>query len=209
MLIGYYIGIVVFILSFAISLIIIKKFVKAKTKFKRIILSVLIMVLITSVMTFFTVYIENFICKFDTAESAFHFNHSEEIIDTVEGHSSCMVIYKKNNNTIGIYYLYKSDTAYKIPNIISSKRVKNIVNSNITFNVVKVIGTNDYYIDGLTSSNENIDYISNDKNGHINKFAFEINVNNKKTFFIYDYIGNYETDNYYLIINDEKFSVIK
>ena len=29
------------------------------------------------------------------------------------------------------------------------------------------------------------------------------------SFFIYDYIGNYETDNYYLIINDEKFSVIK
>ena len=27
------------------------------------------------------------------------------------------------------------------------------------------------------------------------------------SFFIYDYIGNYETDNYYLIINDEKIDI--
>ena len=93
MTVGYYIGIAVLLLSFIISLIIIKKFVKAKTKFKRIVSSMFIMVLITSVMTFFTVSIENLLCRFDTAESAFHFNHSEEIIDIVEGDASCMVIY--------------------------------------------------------------------------------------------------------------------
>lgn len=207
MTIGYYIGIAVFLLSFVFSLIITKKFVKAKNKFKRIFFSVLVMVLVTSVMSFFTVSIENLICKFDTAESAFHFNHSEEIIDTVEGQSSCMVIYEKNENTIGIYYLYKSDTNYRIPNIISSKRVKNTLNTDITFNVAKVIGTNDYYINGLTLSNENIDYISNNKNGHIKKFAIASNVSNQQRFFIYDYIDDYETNDYYLIINDEIIDV--
>lgn len=207
MTIGYCINIAILILSFVFSLIIIKKFVKAKTKLKRIFFSVLIMVLITSVISFFTVSIENLICKFDTAESAFHFNHSEEIIDIVDGDSSCMVIYEKNKNTIGIYYLYKSDTNYRIPNIISSKRVKNILNTDITFNVAKVIGTNDYYINGLALSNENIDYISNNKNGHIKKFAIASNVNNKQRFFIYDYIGDYETNDYYLIINDEIIDV--
>lgn len=96
MTVGYYIGIAVLVLSFIISLIVIKKYVKAKTKFKRIVFAMLIMVLITSVMTFFTVSIENLLCRFDTAASAFHFNHSEEIIDIVEGDASCMVIYKKN-----------------------------------------------------------------------------------------------------------------
>lgn len=207
MTVGYYIGIAVLLLSFIISLIIIKKFVKAKTKFKRIVSSMLIMVLITSVMTFFTVSIENLLCRFDTAESAFHFNHSEEIIDIVEGDASCMVIYKKNKNTISAYYLYKSDTNYKIPNVISSKRVKNTLDSNIVFNVDRVVGTNDYYINGLTLLDENIDYISNDKNDHIKKFAIESNVNNEKTFFIYNYIGDYEKNNYSLIINGEIIDV--
>lgn len=207
MTVGYYIGIAVLVLSFIISLIVIKKFVKAKTKFKRIVFSMLIMVLITSVMTFFTVSIENLLCRFDTAESAFHFNHSEEIIDIVEGDSSCMVIYKENKNTISAYYLYKSDANYKIPNVISSKRVKNTIDTNIVLNVDRVIGTNDYYINGLTLSNDNIDYISNNKNDHIKKFAIESNVNNEKTFFIYNYIGDYEKNNYSLIINGEIIDV--
>ena len=207
MTIGYYIGIAVLILSFIISLIVIKKIVKAKTKFIRIVFSMLIMVLITSVMTFFTVSIENLLCRFDTAERAFHFNHLEEIIDIVEGDSYCMVIYKKNKNTISVYYLYKSDADYKIPNVISSKRVKNTLDSDIVFNVDRVIGTNDYYINGLTSLNENIDYISNNKNDRIKKFEIESNANNEKTFFIYNYIGDYEKNNYYLMINDERIDV--
>lgn len=207
MTVGYYISIAVLILSFILSLIITKKFVKAKTKFKRIVSSMLIMVLITSVMTFFTVSIENLLCRFDTAESAFHFNHSEEIIDIVEGDSSCMVIYKKNKNTIGVYYLNKSDANYKIPNVVSSKRVKSTIDTDITFNVDRVIGTNDYYINGLTLLNENIDYISNNKNDRIKKFTIESNVNNEKTFFIYNYIGDYEKNDYYLIINDEIIDV--
>ncbi|MDE6752621.1 MAG: hypothetical protein K2J59_07635, partial [Eubacterium sp.] len=108
MAIGEILGIVVLLLSFIISLIIIRKFVKAKTKFKRIVFSMLIFLVITAVMSSLFVLSVNFICKFDTAESAFKFNHSEEIIDIVDGESSCMVVYKKQKNINGLYYLNKS-----------------------------------------------------------------------------------------------------
>lgn len=207
MIIGYYIGIAVLILSFVFSLIITKKFVKAKTQFIRIVFSMLIMVLTTSVMTVVTVSVENLFCRFDTAESAFHFNHSQEIIDIAEGDSSCMVIYKKNNHTIGVYYLYKSDTNYKISNVISSKRVKSIPNKNISFSVNQVVGTNDYYINGFTLLKENIVCKSNQKNDSVNKLTVDSNINNEKTFFIYDYIGDYEANDCYLMINDEKIDI--
>ena len=92
MAIGEIISIVVFLLSFVISVLIIRKYIRAKTKFKRIFFSILIFIVTTAIMTSFSVTMENLICKFDTAERAFKFNHSEEIIDIVDGESSCMII---------------------------------------------------------------------------------------------------------------------
>lgn len=85
--------------------------------------------------------------------------------------------------------------------------MKNTLDTNIVLNVDRVIGTNDYYINGLTLSNDSIDYISNGKNDHIKKFAIESDVNNEKTFFIYNYIGDYEKNNYSLIIDGEIIDV--
>lgn len=207
MIIGNFLGIVVLLLSLIISFLIIKKIVKAKNKFIRIVFSVLIFLVITAVMSSLFVSSVNFICKFDTAESAFRFNHSEEIVDIVDGKSSCMVIYKKNKNTMSVYYLYKSDTNYKIPHFFSSRTVKNILNTNIGLSVDRVIQTDDHYIHGLAILNESNDYISNNKNDSFGKFILVSNMNNVKTIFIYDYIDNYETDDYYLIINDEKINI--
>ena len=207
MVIGKFLGIVVLLLSLIISFLIIKKIVKAKNKFIRIVFSVLIFLIITAVMSSFSVTMENLICKFDTAESAFRFNHSEEIVDIVDGKSSCMVIYKKNKNTMSVYYLYKSDTNYKIPHSFSSRTVKSILNTNIGLSVDRVLGTDDYYIHGLTTLSESNNYISNDKGNRFGKSILASNVNNVKTFFVYDYIDNYETDDYYLIINDEKTNI--
>ncbi len=207
MVIGKFLGIVVLLLSLIISFLIIKKIVKAKNKFIRIVFSVLIFLVITAVMSSLFVSSVNFICKFDTAESAFRFNHSEEIVDIVDGKSSCMVIYKKNKNTMSVYYLYKSDANYKIPHSFSSRTVKNILNTNIGLSVDRVIQTGDHYIHGLAILNESNDYISNNKNDSFGKFILVSNMNNVKTIFIYDYIDNYETDDYYLIINDEKINI--
>lgn len=207
MIIGKFLGIVVLLLSLIISFLIIKKIVKAKNKFIRIVFSVLIFLVITAVMSSLFVSSVNFICKFDTAESAFRFNHSEEIVDIVDGKSSCMVIYKKNKNTMSVYYLYKSDTNYKIPHFFSSRTVKNILNTNIGLSVDRVIQTSDHYVHGLAILNESNDYISNNKNDSFGEFILVSNMNNVKTIFIYDYIDNYETDDYYLIINDEKINI--
>lgn len=207
MAIGKILGIAILLLSFVISILIIRKFVRAKTKFKRIVFSILIFIVTTAIMTSFSVTMENLICKFDTAERAFKFNHSEEIIDIVDGESSCMVIYTMNKSTIGVYYLYKSDTNFKIPNFFSSKKVKNILNTNIGFSVDRVLGTNDYYIHGLTTLSESNNYISNDKGDSFGKFILASNVNNVKTFFVYDYIGNYETDDYCLVLNDKRIDI--
>ena len=207
MTIGEILGIFVLLLSFLLSFIIIKKFVKAKTKFLRIIISVLTFLLAIAIMSSLLILTVKLICKFDTAESAFRFNHSEEIIDIVDGEDSCMVIYKENKSTIGIYYLYKSDANYKIPNSFSFKTVKSIRNANIGFSVDRVIGTDDYYIHGLTLLSESNLYILNNKNDSFGKFITVSNINNVKKFFVYDCIDNYETDDYYLIINDEKINI--
>lgn len=207
MSIGSIIGIAVFILSFFISAIIIKKYVRAKTKFKRIVLSTFTFVFITVVMSFFSVTMENLVLKFDNPEKAFHFNHSEEIIDIVNGESSCMVIYKENKNTTGVYYLYKSNTGYKTLRFFSSKEIKNVLNTDIGISIDRVLGTDDYYVHGLSALSENNVCISNEKKDTFGKFLLESDINSIKTFLVYDYLDNYETDNYSLIINDEEINI--
>ena len=175
MSIGSIIGIAVFILSFFISAIIIKKYVRAKTKFKRIVLSTFTFVFITVVMSFFSVTMENLVLKFDNPEKAFHFNHSEEIIDIVNGESS--------------------------------KEIKNVLNTDIGISIDRVLGTDDYYVHGLSALSENNVCISNEKKDTFGKFLLESDINSIKTFLVYDYLDNYETDNYSLIINDEEINI--
>lgn len=206
MAIGKILGIVVLLLSFIISLIIIRKFVRTKTKFKRIVFSILIFIVITAVMSSFSVTMENLICKFDTAESAFKFNHSEEIINIVDGESSCMIIYKKQKNVNGIYYLNKSEKGYKFPHSFISQEIDFIVFDNCTISISKIRGTNDYYVFGSTFPAKTEPTVIDNNGRSVQKNIVQSFDGNIITAF-YDYIDNYETDDYYLIINDEKINI--
>lgn len=206
MIIGKFLGIVVLLLSLIISFLIIKKIVKAKNKFIRIVFSVLIFLVIIAVMSSLFVSSVNFICKFDTAESAFKFNHSEEIINIVDGESSCMIIYKKQKNVNGIYYLNKSEKGYKFPHSFISQEIDFIVFDNCTISISKIRGTNDYYVFGSTFPTKTEPTVIDNNDESVQKNIVQSFDGNIITAF-YDYIDNYETDDYYLIINDEKINI--
>lgn len=206
MAIGEIISIVVFLLSFVISVLIIRKYIRAKTQFKRIVFSILIFIVTTAIMTSFSVTMENLICKFDTAERAFKFNHSEEIIDIVDGESSCMIIYKKQKNVNGMYYLNKSEKGYKLPHSFISRRIGSIVVDNCSISVFKINGTNDYYIFGSTFPTKNEPTVIDHNGESIQKNTVQSFDGNTYTAF-YDYIGNYETDDYCLVLNDKRIDI--
>lgn len=204
MQIGNFIGVSVIVLSLIIPILLVNKFVKTRTK--KIFLSIFISLLTLIIMSSSSVSIENLIFKFDTPESVFYFNHSKEIIDVIEGNSSTMIVYKENKNTTGLYFAKKTDKGYKLPNIlITSKRIKNIFYENGVLSIYNVIGTDDYYISGFATLIKENSNILNDDNEIVKGIVTD--VNNLKQISFHDYIGNYETDDYYLIINDEKIMI--
>lgn len=69
-----------------------------------------------------TVFI-NLITDFKTPQSIFKFNHTEEIVDVVEGDESCMVVFRKDKNSYGQDYYLKSGDEYKSPYIFQQKKL--------------------------------------------------------------------------------------
>ena len=177
---------------------------KVKTKKRRFIYYIIITMLLAITSSLLIIPIENSLIKFETPESVFSFNHSEEIIDVVYGNDSCLVIYKSKISNIGLYDIPKYETGYKLSRGFSLKNTKNIIaeNAGTSISIYRISGTNDYYIIGDTLPQETQPTIINNKNETINNLVFEANMDNKKCTVFYDFIGDYEIDEYYLMIND-------
>ncbi|MDR2598891.1 MAG: hypothetical protein LBC73_01280, partial [Oscillospiraceae bacterium] len=91
---------------------------------------------------------------------------------------------------------------YKIPSIFTVKNTQWQFATFGTFQINNVLGTSDYYIIGLISSEEEVKIT--DSNGNFVKTRAIWIVDNIYNIFFYAYIEALSND-YYLIIGDEKF----
>lgn len=169
------------------------------------ILGVILCMIIISISGVFP--IENSFINFQTPESVFNYTNTGEIIDIVYGNESCMSIFSKENNNGGYYFIPKSENTYKIPNYYYNRKIIHNFNSRGSFDIFNPKNTKDYYIYGVTVTNEdNIDIVDSD-NKIVNNLVIDNGNSSTKTIILYGLIENY-TNDYYITINGEKISLI-
>ena len=97
---------IITILLFSVSVFYANK--KIRNKGIRFVVSVMLFFISVIVVSYGCTAFINLITDFKTPQSIFKFNHTEEIVDVVEGQESCMIIYKTNNHNIGQDFILKS-----------------------------------------------------------------------------------------------------
>lgn len=193
-------GVVVILFPITISIFIVIKI--TKTKKQRIVLFIVLFLVLAFIASSASISILNLFIDFDSPESAFNFSHSGEIIDTVYGDDSCMIIYLEGKNKSGQYYVSKSEKGYKLPTGFITKRVSSFFTKNGSFNVYKVSGTSDYYIIGMVIVREIPETIVDSNNKEVKHIVSVTEGSEYKTVILYGFI-NKPIDNYYLRLDDE------
>lgn len=102
---------IITILLFSVSVFYANK--KIRKKGIRFVVSVMLFFISAMVVSYGCTAFINLITDFKTPQSIFKFNHTEEIVDVVEGDESCMVVFRKDKNSYGQDYYLKSGDEYK------------------------------------------------------------------------------------------------
>lgn len=148
--------------------------------------------------------IENLFVNFKTPEAVVRYTTTDfyERVDfVVEGEKSCLVYCRKNQSNFFCDYVGKRDDSYKI---LSNTRVKTVVkrfDSNVSFDILNIRGTNDYYC-RLTDTYQEI-RLFNEKENNI-----DIDIKKDAMGFSWFYFNDYN-DGYYLILDGEKVALTK
>lgn len=112
---------IITILLFSVSTFYANK--KIRKKGIRFVVSVMLFFISAMVVSYGCTVFINLITDFKTPQSIFKFNHTEEIVDVVEGDESCMVVFRKDKNSYGQDYYLKSGDEYKSPYIFPTKKL--------------------------------------------------------------------------------------
>lgn len=191
-----------FIVLIAIILLVSKK-IHRKRKF--VISSIIISFLIIALSA--NLPFENLFVNFDAPEKVFKYTNSGDIIDIVDGKDSCMIVYSTNKNGYNLYCVPKSENGYKIPHYRYAKKILQEQNEKLFYIIQQASKTDDYYLYAFTTSKEENINLKSNKSNNIRNFVLDNDINEIKQIIFYEYIDNYETDDYYLIINDEKVTI--
>lgn len=128
-----------------------------KRKKLAIVLAAAISVIIVSLSSVFPV--ENLFVRFQDPESAFHYVNGNPVRRTLDGNSSCMVIYRTGKNSGSFLLIPKSEQGYTLPTPFFSKKVLDRLDENGAVEVYQVKGCADYYLFASIPTSEDIDEI--------------------------------------------------
>lgn len=164
-----------------------------------------ILVLILCVVLSLTLFIfpfENFFYSFSTPEKLFNYISTDKIVDIVYGENSCMIYYQTSKNSYSYTFSKRNNGRYMLLNSFSYKRVSSKLDSNGSFNVYNILGTEDFYVLANINSAAKVDvYDGND---------FKIETDMKRvnnTNFVFFSVTNL-TNEYYLLIDSNKVSIL-
>ncbi|MDR2600824.1 MAG: hypothetical protein LBC73_11190 [Oscillospiraceae bacterium] len=148
--------------------------------------------------------VENLFVTFDTPEDVAKYYARGEIIGSVDGKESTLLILFNSQESSGSHIVIpRTQNGYKIPSIFTVKNTQWQAATFGTFQISSVLGTNDYYIVGIIISEEEMTIRDNDDN-LVKTIAIWIPTSNIFYISFYAYIESL-SDDYYLIIGDEKF----
>lgn len=146
--------IIIFAVLFALLIFgIIKSGFFKKRYVKIVSLIMLIVLAIVSVVFPF----ENLFVDFKTPQEAYnYYRNSPPIHKVVDGEDSCCIISQSGaDSTIQLCMFLKKDGVYKLPTPFSSKTVSKHVGGVGIFELINILGTNDYYLNATYVKNAN------------------------------------------------------
>jgi hypothetical protein len=175
-----------------------------KTKIIRkklvLLLAMVVSLCLVSVTAMFPV--ENLFVNFSSPESVFNYTCSGKIESILYGSNSSMICCATGNSAYSHTFVLKSKAGYKIPGYFSARRVSHKQDKDRIFNVYHVLGTEDYYINGVVKAEENEMSVFD---GNDEKVESDI-IKLKNTNFIYFFVENFTVE-HYLRIHDEKITI--
>ena len=203
---------IITILLFSVSVFYANK--KIRKKGIRFVVSVMLFFISAMVVSYGCTAFINLITDFKTPQSIFKFNHTEEIVDVVEGDDSCMVVFRKDKNSYGQDYYLKSGDEYKFTYSFQTKKVASSTGKYGICSIDNVRRTNDYYVVGgaTIEDGKNLTVTGNDNQVFqytaVGDTLVLPNGKKQKDILFYSTFNDF-SDDYCLIINGEKISFNK
>lgn len=151
--------------------------------------------------------VENLFINFKSPEDVLHYYQNGRVDDFIYGNNSCMIIYSEGSKLGGHFIVPKSAKGYEIPSFLSVKRISHRLDSNGDFKVYHVVGTDDYYIVGMTVSIEKDINIVDCNNNKVKSIIVKNgDADDSKTVFIFSFVKHF-TNEHYILINGGKISI--
>lgn len=203
---------IITILLFYVSVFYANK--KIRKKGIRFVVSVMLFFISAMVVSYGCTAFINLITDFKTPQSIFKFNHTEEIVDVVEGDESCMVVFRKDKNSYGQDYYLKSGDEYKFTYSFQTKKVASSTGKYGICSIDNVRRTNDYYVVGgaTIEDGKSLTVTGNDNQVFqytaVGDTLVLPNGKKQKDILFYSTFNDF-SDDYCLIINGEKISFNK
>ena len=145
---------------------------------------------------------EGNIMEFDSAQSAFRYQHKGDIVRVIEGEQSCMVYYRDN---LGIYshsFFAKSGSKYQILPNRNCKQAAHVFRSGAALDVYTVSGSDDYYIVGTFGKRMN-DAVLFDDQDNPTDVELLYDESNPDADFFTAYVKGWNS-RYYFMVSDVK-----
>lgn len=181
-----------------------------KTKKRTIALILGFVLLISVIAVDFRFPVENSFISFKTVKQAFSYSNKGEIIYTVEGSESGLIVYR-DDETIGLCFLpktqknrWKIDSAFSFDTVYDKSTNVNNTDYNIT--IYRMKKTSDYYISFDAWFVNEKPIVSDNKTTDFKCVKRTYDNESKKSYSFYGYVE--DIDNYQIQVNGETVDII-
>ncbi|MFR0823387.1 MAG: hypothetical protein ACLU84_01070 [Clostridia bacterium] len=193
----------IFILILFILFIVLCK--KRKKEFSK---NIIIISIVFSAVVYIALYffpIENLFYTFSSVQEVFNYQFNGEILDTINGNNSTMVVYSTNNNTYSYAVIPKNNNGWKIGTSFSLKKILQENYGSKIITIYKYQNSDDYYViiaDPIVNKEDNFADIYDNQNSVFNHITNDLSNTNKKSIIYYAYVNKLEK-NYLININSK------
>lgn len=181
-----------------------------KTKKRTVALILGFVLLISIIAVDFRFPVENSFISFKTVKQAFSYSNKGEIIYTVEGSESGLIVYR-DDETIGLCFLpktqknrWKIDSAFSFDTVYDKSTNVNNTDYNIT--IYRMKKTSDYYISFDAWFVNEKPIVSDNKTTDFKCVKRTYDNESKKSYSFYGYVE--DIDNYQIQVNGETVDII-
>lgn len=151
--------------------------------------------------------IENYFCKFSTADKAFQYCSQGDIICQLDGGDSCAVVYRDSNSDISLKFLAKKGDGYGVQGGLMQNVIYRGSWNKLSFYIYHCRQTNDYYVYvfGIADDRENFRITDAYETTYL-KVGVNRPMDNVVDYIAY--ISNLNENDYTIIINDTEIRLL-